>query len=458
MVWIDKSTAKVYNISFEHTKVLYIVSFYGNASKNPAQPETWLRQIQLDVLIYEAIVAKKLDFDYAPVSRMYAYSVQGKVLFKRRYMNISQEGTSAVQDLVSLGFLNTIKLLSEDELPTTAYQVSYRGSELLINLPTLIRLEVEEFVMGQLSLKRKPHPKNDLKYVLPDEDGFLLVTVNGYEERSGVTDTEGVSYVVTPYLPRFLRVGEEPMTDNAPRAWESADGQVQLKDELSEVIVLSQVNVLVVEWVPIGANQFCFLLSRTGHGNGFTNSIFTAQVDVPPHEQVVISPEECTSVRYLEAKPMDCLNIEAALPEVEGLKQIGQLGFHIRKDGCVHAGVRVEAIGNRLADDVSLDLLSRLLVDLCQDSTAVLDDLLSPPQRRLLDLTYRNNAGMRPKFRIIWAERVDPPLRAAQFLDRGELENELRQVINAMKRQGAKHFHILRNMLDFVRISFRGMQ
>ena len=428
MVWTDKATGKVYNISFEHTKVLYLVSFYGNASKNPAQEETWLRQLQLDVLIYEAIVAKKLDFDYAPVSRMYGYTVQGKVLFKRRYMNISQEGISAVQDLVSLGFLNTLKLLSEDELPTTAYQVSYRGSELLLSLPTLIRLEIEEFVMGQLSLKRKPHPKNDLKYVLPDEDGFLLVTLNSYEERSGVTDTERVSYVTSPFLPRFQRIGEEPMTDNAPRAWEAADGQVELKDELSEVVVLSQVHLLVVEWVPMGANHFTFLLARMGHDSGYAGGIFGSELDAPPYEQVVMSPPHCTAVRFLEARPMDCVNVEAELPQVDVVKQVGQLGVHLRKDGCVHAGVRVEAIGSRLADDVSLDLLARLLVDVCQDATAVLDDLLSPAQRSLLDLAYRDNAGARPKFRLIWAERVDPPLRAAQFLDRGELENELRQV------------------------------
>ena len=36
--------------------------------------------------------------------------------------------------------------------------------------------------------------------------------------------------------------------------------------------------------------------------------------------------------------------------------------MHMCKDGCVHAVVRVEAIGSRLADDVSLDMLSRLLV------------------------------------------------------------------------------------------------
>jgi hypothetical protein len=327
MAWTDKTTGKMYNISFDHTKLLYLVSFYGNASKNPAQPETWLRQMQLDVLIYEAIVAKKVDFDYAPLSRLYAYSIDGKVLFKRLYMNISQEGTAAIQDLVSLGFLNTIKLLSEDQLPTTAYQLSYKGSEILLSLPTLIRLEVEEFVMGQLTFKHKPHPKNDLKYVLPDEYGFLIVTINGYEERSSITETEGVSYVTSPFLPRFQRVGEEPLTDNASRAWEAADGLVQLKDELSELIVLSQVHFLVVEWVPVGANRFSSLLSRMGAGTGLAGGAFSPDPDPPPHAAAVASRAPCAAVRYLESAPGDCVNFEAELlpPDSEraaGVKQV----------------------------------------------------------------------------------------------------------------------------------------
>ena len=327
MAWTDKTTGKMYNISFDHTKLLYLVSFYGNASKNPAQPETWLRQMQLDVLIYEAIVAKKVDFDYAPLSRMYAYSIDGKVLFKRLYMNISQEGTAAIQDLVSLGFLNTIKLLSEDQLPTTAYQLSYKGSEILLSLPTLIRLEVEEFVMGQLTFKHKPHPKNDLKYVLPDEYGFLIVTINGYEERSSITETEGVSYVTSPFLPRFQRVGEEPLTDNASRAWEAADGLVQLKDELSELIDLSQVHFLVVEWVPVGANRFSSLLSRMGAGTGLAGGAFSPDPDPPPHAAAVAARAPRAAVRYLESAPGDCVNFEAELlpPDSEraaGVKQV----------------------------------------------------------------------------------------------------------------------------------------
>ena len=90
MVWVERGTGTEYKLSFEHAKLLYIISFYGNASKNPEQPETWLRRMQLDVLMYEAIVAGKLDYDYAPSSRVYSYVSEGQNLYNRRYLNISQ--------------------------------------------------------------------------------------------------------------------------------------------------------------------------------------------------------------------------------------------------------------------------------------------------------------------------------------------------------------------------------
>jgi hypothetical protein len=40
-------------------------------------------------------------------------------------------------------------------------------------------------------------------------------------------------------------------------------------------------------------------------------------------------------------------------------------------EGVVNFGVRIEAILDRLADDVSMDLMSRMLVDLEQDTSQV---------------------------------------------------------------------------------------
>jgi hypothetical protein len=50
--------------------------------------------------------------------------------------------------------------------------------------------------------------------------------------------------------------------------------------------------------------------------------------------------------------------------------------------------MKIEAIMERKADDISLDMLSRLLVDVQKDSSQIINDLLSAYQRSLLDMIY----------------------------------------------------------------------
>eukprot|EP00961_Rhodomonas_salina_P190791 2574202-Rhodomonas_salina.1 len=117
-----------------------------------------------------------------------------------------------------------------------------------------------------------------------------------------------------------------------------------------------------------------------------------------------------TGVRFLDYSSSECVNFEAELmySEDEGIRQVEDLGVHFGSSGSVLYGLRVEAIGKRLADDISLDLLSRMLVDIMQDSTVMLNDVLTANQRRLLDNVYRGDADNRSKFNLIYAEKADP--------------------------------------------------
>ena len=69
---------------------------------------------------------------------------------------------------------------------------------------------------------------------------------------SGVTDTEDVSYVSSPWLPSNLRYTSKPMRSMAHRAHESAATVSLLKDDMSSAIMLSNVFLLVAEWIPSG--------------------------------------------------------------------------------------------------------------------------------------------------------------------------------------------------------------
>ena len=97
-----------------------------------------------------------------------------------------------------------------------------------------------------------------------------LFTESGYRRRSGITETEDVSYVSSPYLPEVLRAGDNPTTDNTSRSHESAAGVSGIKDELSEAIQLAGVHILVGEWIPFGSNQ---VQARRSNRDTFPNNL-----------------------------------------------------------------------------------------------------------------------------------------------------------------------------------------
>ena len=104
-------------------------------------------------------------------------------------------------------------------------------------------------------------------------------------------------------------------------------------------------------------------------------------------------------------------------------------GMHLNVDGSIVYGLRIEAIQDRLSSDVSVDLLARLLVDVHQDSSVIMNDLFSSYQRTLLETVFLGNVENRNKYNVILCETISPLLPAAQYFDHGEYENELKQVL-----------------------------
>ena len=88
---------------------------------------------------------------------------------------------------------------------------------------------------------------------------------------------------------------------------------------------------------------------------------------------------------------------------------------------------------DRIKDNISLDHLSRLLVDVQQDSSAIVDSIISAHQRELLQLVFLGDATHRNKVNLIISNEITPHLTAEEYMDKGEYENELKQVIGDTK-------------------------
>ena len=73
--------------------------------------------------------------------------------------------------------------------------------------------------------------------------------------------------------------------------------------------------------------------------------------------------------------------------------------------------------------------LSRLLVDVHQDSSSIMNDLLSNYQKELLEMLFMGDSDNRGKYNMIVAEHIEPFLPAEEYMDREDNENELKQVL-----------------------------
>jgi hypothetical protein len=110
--------------------------------------------------------------------------------------------------------------------------------------------------------------------------------------------------------------------------------------------------------------------------------------------------------------------------------------MHLNMDGTVMTGMKLEAIMNRLSNNISVDLLARLLVDVALDSSKILGDLFTGYQRGLLDMLFSGDAGKRDKYVVLVSDAIHPKMPARSYLDRGPYECELKQ---AYKAAGTRH-------------------
>jgi WD repeat-containing protein 35 len=396
-------------------RLLYMLSLYTKPARTGGEKEEWIRKQALMVLIYEATVAMTLDYDYAPQSVL--------IQDRRVFFNKSQEGSSDVDFLREEELLNGLKLASNNYQPVTCYQISERGIEVAKRVPRPDKEAVHDLVYA-------PGTRELLRVQWRD-GRFYLVGVGGFERLSTVLDVEDVSYVSSAYIPQCLRFGGRPTLTNAHRAHECAVATSNMRDQLDEIITLNTISLVVAEFIPFGANQIVQINGNLGSVERVQGGFFTALIDSDAGGTKFVVDPGLTSINILDYTLTKHINFEAEIriPEDTGIVQVEAFGCSLNADGTMFYGLTVEAIMDRIKDNISLDTLSRLLVDVTIDSSTIIDSVLSAYQRKLLALLYDGDAPNRDKVNLIIAQEMTPHLSAEDYMDKGDYENELRQVL-----------------------------
>lgn len=243
----------------------------------------------------------------------------------------------------------------------------------------------------------------------------------------------------SPFVPDCLRTETVPAcSDNSNRAHLAAEGLSNVQSELNEVITLSNVTVMMGEWIPFGCNQIVAMNNRLGSQERCQGGFLTAAIDrdsAGETDMTFLQEEESlTRVEILDFTVERHVNFEAEIhfPEDEGIVQLEHVGVHVSSGGVVIYGAVLDAVGDRIAGiNISIDSISRVLADLKQDTSKLIDDLISSYQRSLLDLVHRgaDNSGNRLKYTMLIAEAITPMHAAELYLDKEDKENEIKQVI-----------------------------
>lgn len=401
---------------------MYLLDLHTKRAVNKDDEDIWIRKQALSVVLYEGIIADVFDYDYAPTSSM--------IESKSVWCNISQEGQSDIEYLREEELINALMLSSRSYRQGVCYQISEKGKELVNYIPRHEKEVVDAFA----------HKDGTRELLKPKWDGqstYWLESPSGFRQKSTVTETEDVSYVSSAYIPQCLRYGGRPTMSNAHKANSSGFGAVDtIRDvDLDEIITLNSVSLIVAEYIPFGSNQIVQLNNTIGSNERVQGGYICSKIDDRSYETTVEMNADLTSVEILDYTLTNHINFEAEIrfPEDPGIVQVETFGISLNAEGTCFYGMQIEAVMERVRDKISLDHLSRILVDVQQDSTKIVDSVLSQRQRDLLNLLHQGDAINRHKMNLIIANEITPHLTADEYMDKGDFENELKQIIGDTK-------------------------
>jgi len=402
-------------------RLLYLIDLHSRKAENRNEKDIWIRKQALSVIVYEGVLADVFDYDYAPTSIL--------VDNKRVWCNISQEGQSDIEFLREEELVNALLLSSRSYKPGVCYQISEKGKELVKYVSRREKESVDLFA----------HKEGTRELLKPYWDGhsYWMQAPSGFHRKSSVTETEAVSYVSSAYIPQCLRYGGRPTMSNAHKAHSSGFGAIDtIRDqELDEVITLDSVSLIVAEYIPFGSNQIVQLNNTIGSSERVQGGYISSILDERSCETTVEMTPELTSVNILDYTLTNHINFEAEIrfPEDPGVVQVETFGVSLNAEGTCFYGMQIEAVMEKIKDKISLDHLSRILVDVQQDSSQIVDSIISHRQRNLLDQIFYGDMANRNKINLIIANQIHPHLTAEEYMDKGEFENELKQIIGDTK-------------------------
>ncbi|NHI93703.1 MAG: hypothetical protein EAX96_14550 [Candidatus Lokiarchaeota archaeon] len=201
-----------------------------------------------------------------------------------------------------------------------------------------------------------------------------------------------------------------------------------IKDELREFTFLKDLKIYINEYIPFSSNHIIAFNEELDTQKDVKDGLLSGMIDREPEKATFHIEEALTRVTVKDHDPNDYVIFDASITYEEVVAQQENICVYVDAYGRVIYGARLISIDNE--KNFSLDKLTRVIADLVMDSSAMINNLLSTYQRRLLDLVFSNVPEHRNKFIIMIAKEITPHKPACEYADGEDFENELNQILS----------------------------
>jgi hypothetical protein len=184
----------------------------------------------------------------------------------------------------------------------------------------------------------------------------------------------------------------------------------------------------ISEWCPFGQNSISSFNESMDSLKGIKSSLLTGKVDQAPDTSKFSIKPRFTRVKLDSFDRYNWIKFKASLEYPEEVEQVEELFTHVDKSGFINYGLKLEEVAGKQSR-FSLDETSAIVADLVEDTSVMIDALLTQFQRRILKAVY-GDTPFRPKFVAAMTTALMPERpRVEDYHDREDQENEINQLV-----------------------------
>ncbi len=194
------------------------------------------------------------------------------------------------------------------------------------------------------------------------------------------------------------------------------------------VLFFRDLKLSISEWVPFGQNAISTFNDSIDSVKGVKSSLLTGTVDEEPDSSKFEIEPKFTRVYLEDFDQYNWIKFKAFVEYPEEVEQIEEIATHVDKAGFVNYNLSIEEVEGKTSK-FSLDETSYILADLIEDTSVMIEALLTQFQRRSLRSVY-GRTPFRTKFTVAITSALLPEQpQAVGYHDREEQENEINQIV-----------------------------